>query len=56
MPIIIPSVPPFVFAVLFIPSFTVMSCYFLCFSQFDGNSHFLVNFDKFRDAALLRGV
>ena len=41
----------FVFAMLFIPSFIVLSGYF-CLTQFADSSHSL-NFDKFRDTAPL---
>ena len=47
-----PSMPSFVSAVLFIPSFNVLSCYFW-FSQFGGCSYCL-NFDKFWDTAPLQ--
>ena len=43
------SVPPFVFAVLFIPSLTIVSGYF-CFSQYVGG-FIRLNFDKFRVTA-----
>ena len=43
------SVPPFVFAVLFIPSLTTVSGYF-CFSQYVGG-FIRLNFDKFRVTA-----
>ena len=38
--------------VLFMPSFDILGDYFLCSTQFGGSSHSL-NFDKFRDTALL---
>ena len=41
--------PSFVSAVLFIPSFNVLSVFFLCFTQFGGSSHCL-SFDKFRSS------
>ena len=44
------SVPPFVFAVLFIPSSTVVSGLFLCFRQY-GGGFIRLNFDKFRVTA-----
>ena len=37
--------PTFVFAVLLIPPFNVLSNYFLCFTQFGGSSY-CYNFDK----------
>ena len=47
-----PSVPSFVLALLFIPSFHVLRGYFLCFTQF-GGSFYSQNVDKFCDAAPL---
>ena len=38
-------------AMLFIPSSHVLSCYFLCFTQFGGSQH-CFNFDKFHDTEL----
>ena len=46
-----PSVPPFVFVVLSIHSFTIL-CRYFCFTQFGGSFHRL-NFEKFRDTAPL---
>ena len=46
------SVPCFVFAVPFIPSFNILRGLFLCFTQFCGTCFFL-NFDKFCDTAPL---
>ena len=46
-----PSVlPPFLFAVLFLPSCNVERGYFLCFTKLGVSSHCL-NFDKFRETA-----
>ena len=47
-----PSVPPFVFDVLFIPSFHVLSCYFYVSLSLVAVSA-LLSFDKFRDTASL---
>ena len=41
------SEPPFVFAILVIPSSTVVSGYFLCFSQY-GGGFICLNFDELR--------
>ena len=50
--LVCPSVRKFVFAVLFIPSFNVLSNYF-CFTQF-GGSFYCQNFDhEIRDTAPL---
>ena len=47
---------PFVFAMLFISSFNVLSCYFYDFeTQFGGCSHFS-NLDKFFDTDLLMSI
>ena len=46
------SVPSFVLALLFIPSFHVLRGYFLCFTQF-GGSFYSQNVDKIRDTAPL---
>ena len=46
------SVPSFVLALLFIPSFHVLRGYFLCFTQF-GGSFYSQNVDKFCDTAPL---
>lgn len=43
--------PPFVLAVLIIPSFHVLRSYF-CFTQF-GDSSLILNFDKLRDTTAL---
>ena len=43
--------PPFVLAVLIIPSFHVLHSYF-CFTQF-GDSSLILNFDKLRDTSAL---
>lgn len=45
-----PSVPPFVFDMLFIPSFHVLSCYFYVLLSLVAVSA-LLSFDKFRDTA-----
>ena len=39
----------FVYAVLCVPSFNILSVFFLSFTQFGCSSHALFKFDKFRD-------
>ena len=43
------SVLSFVYAVLCVPSFNILSVFFLSFTQFGCSSHALFKFDKFRD-------
>ena len=47
-----PSVPPFVFAVLFLPSFNVLSCYFCVLLNLEAVPRVRI-FDNIRDTAPL---
>ena len=47
-----PSVPPFVFAVLFLPSFNVLSCYFCVLLNLEAAPRVRI-FDNIRDTAPL---